>query len=184
MQDITLEDVKIILKDKVRQTLKHIQLYEWYTNKWSEKELQDRIPQIDKKEKKLLDRLQNNFKGTTAHLAKEVDKILKDKELKPDKKNFEYKGLILRWTDLQVIRETWKRELLKGERKNENEYLKELGKKVEIKIIWRKPNTYYWKLCTRTHTEVDPKSRTLPKRCRWECLYERYNSRCIIEGVC
>ena len=49
MQDITLEDVKIILRDKVRQNLKHIQLYEWDTNKWSEKELQDRIPEIDKK---------------------------------------------------------------------------------------------------------------------------------------
>ncbi len=42
MKDITLEDVKTILRDKVRQTLKHIQLYEWDTNKWSEKELQER----------------------------------------------------------------------------------------------------------------------------------------------
>jgi len=71
MKDITLEDVKSILRDKVRQTLKHIQLYEWDTNKWSEKELQDRITEIDKKEKKLIERLQNDFKGTTAHLAKE-----------------------------------------------------------------------------------------------------------------
>ena len=130
MQDITLEDVKIILRDKVRQTLKHINLYEWETNKWSEKELQDRITEIDKKEKKLIERLQNDFKGTTAHLVKEVDKILKNKELKPDKKNFEYRGLISRWTDLQVIRETWKRELLKGERKNDNEYLEEKGEYV------------------------------------------------------
>ena len=30
-------------------------------------------------------RLQNDFKVTTAHLAKEVDKILKEKDLKPDK---------------------------------------------------------------------------------------------------
>ena len=32
MKDITLEDVKSILRDKVRQTLKHIQLYVWDTN--------------------------------------------------------------------------------------------------------------------------------------------------------
>ena len=139
MKDITLEDVKSILRDKVRQTLKHIQLYEWDTNKWSEKELQDRITEIDKKEKKLIERLQNDFKGTTAHLAKQVDKILKDKELKPDKKNFEYRGLISRWTDLQVIRETWKRELLKGERKNDNEYLEELEDKWKIKLFGEHP---------------------------------------------
>ena len=100
MKDITLEDVKFILRDKVRQTLKQIRLYELDTNKWSEKELQDRINEIDKKEKKLIERLQNDFKGTATHLAKEVDIILKDKELISDKKNFEYRGFILRWTDL------------------------------------------------------------------------------------
>jgi hypothetical protein len=65
MKDITLEDVKTILRDKVRQILKHIQLYEWDTNKWSDKELKTRIDEIDKKEKKLIERLQNDFKGTT-----------------------------------------------------------------------------------------------------------------------
>ncbi len=139
MKDITLEDVKTILRDKVRQTLKHIQLYEWDTNKWSEKELKTRIDEIDKKEKKLIERLQNDFKGTTEHLAEQVDKILKDKELKPDKKSFEYRGLISRWTDLQVIRETWKRELLKGERRNDNEYLEELEDKWKIKLFGEQP---------------------------------------------
>ena len=76
MKDITLEDVKSILRDKVRQTLKHIQLYEWDTNKWSDKQLQDRISDIDRKEKDLKERLENDYKGTTEHIAKEVDKIL------------------------------------------------------------------------------------------------------------
>jgi hypothetical protein len=139
MKDITLEDVKTILRDKVRHTLKHIQLYEWETNKWDERELQKRINEIDNKEEDLIERLQNDFKGTTEHLAKEVDRILKDKELKPDKKNFEYRGLISRWTDLQVIRETWKRELLKGERKNDNEYLEELEDKCKNKLFGEHP---------------------------------------------
>ena len=98
-------------------------------------EHQDRFNEIDKKEKKLIERLQYDFKETTAYLAKEVDKILKDKELKPDKTNFEYRGLISRWTDLQVIRETWKRELLKGERKNDNEYLEELEEKWKFNYL-------------------------------------------------
>jgi len=64
---------------------------------------------------------------------------LKNKELKPDKKNFKYRGLISRWTDLQVVRETWKRELLKGERKNDNEYLEELEEKWKIKLFGEHP---------------------------------------------
>ncbi len=135
MQDITLDDVKVILRDKVRQTIKHINLYEWETNKWSEKELQKRIDEIDEKENKLRERLQNDFKGTTAHLAKEVDKILKEKDLKPDKNQYEYQGLISRWTDLQVIREGWKRDLLKGVRKKDEEYLEELEDKWKMKLF-------------------------------------------------
>ena len=139
MQDITLEDVKVILRDKVRQTIKHINLYEWETNRWNEKELQERIDEIDKKENKLKERLQNDFKGTTEHLAKEVDKILKDKDLKPDKKNYEYRGLISRWTDLQVIRESWKKDLLKGVRKKDDEYLAELEDKWKLKLFGENP---------------------------------------------
>ncbi len=135
MQDITLDDVKVILRDKVRQTIKHINLYEWETNKWSEKELQKRIDEIDEKENKLRERLQNDFKVTTAHLAKEVDKILKEKDLKPDKNQYEYQGLISRWTDLQVIREGWKRDLLKGVRKKDEEYLEELENKWKMKLF-------------------------------------------------
>ena len=139
MKDITLEDVKSILRDKVRQTIKHINLYEWETNKWNEKELQERIDEIDKKENKLRERLKNDFKGTTEHLSKEVDKLLKNKDLKSDKNNYEYRGLISRWTDLQVIRESWKRELLKGERKEDNEYLKELEEKWKLKLFGENP---------------------------------------------
>ena len=139
MKDITIDDVKEILREKVRQTIKHIHLYEWETNKWNEKELQERIDEIDEKENKLKERLQNDFKGTTEHLAKEVDKILKDKDLKPEKKNYEYKGLISRWTDLQVIREGWKRDLLKGEKKNDNEYLEELEDKWKMKLFGEHP---------------------------------------------
>ena len=139
MQDITLEDVKVILREKVRQTIKHINLYEWETNKWNEKELQERIDEIDDKENKLKERLQNDFKGTTEHLANEVDKILKDKDLKPDKKNYEYRGLISRWTDLQVIRESWKKDLLKGVRKKDDEYLAELEDKWKLKLFGENP---------------------------------------------
>jgi len=52
---ILLDDVlnREILRDKARQTIKHINLYEWETNKWDEKELKKRIDEIDKKENKL-----------------------------------------------------------------------------------------------------------------------------------
>ena len=126
MQDITLEDVKDILRQKVKQTIKHINLYQWKTNKWEPLELAKRIEEIDKKEKKILSRLQTDFIETNEIISKEIDKILIKKNLKPDKQNYEYAGLISRWTDLKVLRESWKRDLLNGERKTVNEYEQKL----------------------------------------------------------
>ena len=47
MKDITLEDVKDILRQKFKQTIKHIDLYQWKTNKWEPLELAKRIEQIE-----------------------------------------------------------------------------------------------------------------------------------------
>ena len=135
MQDITLEDVKDILRQKVKQTIKHINLYQWKTNKWEPLELAKRIEEIDKKEKKILSRLQTDFIETNEIISKEIDKILIKKNLKPDKQNYEYAGLISRWTDLKVLRETWKRDLLNGERKTVNEYEQELEDKWKLDLF-------------------------------------------------
>ena len=135
MQDITLEDIKDILRQKVKQTIKHIDLYQWKTNKWEPLELAKRIEQIDKKEKKLLSRLKNDFIETNEIISKEIDKILIKKNLKPDKQNYEYAGLISRWTDLKVLRESWKRDLLNGERKTVNEYEQKLEEMWKLNLF-------------------------------------------------
>ena len=57
------------------------------------------------------------------------------KNLKPDKQNCEYAGLISRWTDLKVLRESWKRDLLNGERKTVNEYEQELEEKWKLNLF-------------------------------------------------
>ena len=135
MQDITLEDVKEILRQKFKQTIKHVDLYQWKTNKWAPDELAARIDEIDKKEKKLLSRLKNDFLETNERISKEIDKILIKKNLKPDNQNYEYAGLISRWTDLKVLRETWKRDLLNGERKTTEEYEQELEAKWKLNLF-------------------------------------------------
>jgi len=79
--------------------------------------------------------LQTDFIETNEIISKEIDKILIKKNLKPDKQNYEYAGLISRWTDLKVLRETWKRDLLNGERKTVNEYEQELEDKWKLDLF-------------------------------------------------
>ena len=125
MNEITLHEVKNILRDKVKQTIKHINHYDSDTNKYDEEVLNERIHQSSKKEKILKERLKSNYKQTVGKIEKEIDKILNSKNIKTDKKNVDYKGLVRKWTDLKLIRENWKKELLEGQGRYEKEYLTE-----------------------------------------------------------
>ena len=96
MRDITIDDVKRILRDKVEQTLKYIHHYHWDTNRFDEEEVQKRIAETQKKEREIKDHLKKDYKGTLGRIEKEVEKILKKENIIQDKKNVDYKGLIRR----------------------------------------------------------------------------------------
>ena len=125
MRDITIDDVKRILKDKVEQTLKHINHYHWDTNRFDDQEVLKRITETQKKEQELKDHLKKYYIGTLGRIEKEVEKILKKENIIQDKKNVDYKGLIGRWTELRILRESWKRELLNDEGKTTEDFKKD-----------------------------------------------------------
>ena len=146
MKDITLDDVKEILRIEVRKSLLHIHHYQYGTNVFDEDKLNESISKSDKEEERLRDKLQKDYKGTIELIENEVDKILITQELEPNKKNVEYKGLVRRWIELKLMRQDWKRDLLNESDKNDEDFRNEIenkwklglwetGKKVELKPI-------------------------------------------------
>ena len=126
MKDITLEDVKNILRIEVRKSLLHIHHYQYGTNVFSKDKLNDSISRIDENEEKLRDRLEKDYRGTIDLIEKEIDKILITQNLEPNKKNVEYKGLVRRWIDLKLIRQNWKRDLLNESGKTDEDFRNEI----------------------------------------------------------
>ena len=135
MRDITIDDVKRILRDKVEQTLKHINHYHWDTNRFDEEEVQKRIAETLKKEQELKDHLKKDYKGTLNKIEKEIEEILKKENIIQDKKNVDYKGLIGRWTELRLLRESWKKKLLSEEGKTIEDFKKDLDVKWKIGLF-------------------------------------------------
>jgi hypothetical protein len=76
MKNITLEDVKNILRIEVKKSLMHIHHYEYGTNKYVDKKLNEGISRIDDEEQKLRGRLEKDYKGTIDLIENEIDKIL------------------------------------------------------------------------------------------------------------
>jgi len=136
MQNITLEDVKHILRVEVRKSLLHIRHYRYGTNVYNEEKLNESISRIDIEEQKLRERLENDFRGTIDLIEKEVDKILITQNLQPDKKNVEYKGLVSRWIELKLLRQDWKRDLINESGKTDNDFQNQIEEKWKLGL-WK-----------------------------------------------
>jgi integrase len=134
MKNITLEDVKNILRIEVKKSLMHIHHYEYGTNKYVDKKLNEGISRIDDEEQKLRGRLEKDYKGTIDLIENEIDKILITQNLEPNKDNVEYKGLVRRWIDLKLIRQNWKRDLLNGSVKTDDDFQKEIEKTWKLDV--------------------------------------------------
>ena len=132
MQNITLEDVKNILRIEVRKSLLHIHHYQYGTNVFSKDKLKDSISRIEENEEKLRDRLENDYKGTIDLIEREIDKILITKNIEPNKRNVEYKGLVRRWIELKLMRQDWKRDLLNDSGKTDEDFQNELETKWKL----------------------------------------------------
>ena len=132
MQNITLEDVKNILRIEVRKSLLHIHHYQYGTNVFSKDKLKDSISRSMKEEERLRGRLEKDYKGTIDLIEREIDKILITQNLEPNKKNVEYKGLVRRWIDLKLIRQNWKRDLLNESGKTDDDFRNELEDKWKL----------------------------------------------------
>jgi len=136
MKDITLEDVKEILRVEVRKSLLHVHHYELGTNVWDEDKLKESISRIDDNEEKLRERLKKDYKGTIDLIENEIDKILITQNLEPDKKNVEYKGLVRRWIELKLIRQDWKRDLLNDTGKTDEDFQNQIEEKWKLGL-WK-----------------------------------------------
>ena len=135
MQNITLADVKRILRIEVRKSLLHIHHYELGTNVWDEDKLKESISRIDDNEEKLRERLKKDYKGTIDLIENEIDKILITQNLEPDKKNVEYKSLVRRWIELKLMRQDWKRDLLTESGKTDEDFRNEIEDKWKLGLF-------------------------------------------------
>ena len=175
MKDLTIDDVKRILRDKVEQTLKHIHHFHWDTNRFDEKEIKKRIEETQKKEQELKDNLKKDYKGTLDRIEKEVEEILRRENIIQDKKNVDYKGLIGRWTELRILRESWKRELLNNDGKNSEDFKKELEDKWKIGLFDSDNQTNRLKSNPVIKPQSTPKvSQTGSSSPRFSVVYHEY----------
>ena len=56
--------------------------------------------------------MKKDYEDTVDKRQQEIDSKLIEQNLKPNEKNVEYMVLMIRWIELKLIRQNWKRDLL------------------------------------------------------------------------
>jgi hypothetical protein len=108
---ITVSQIKDILKDKIDRTLIHSQHIVSDTNTFVESEVKKKIDEINDEERLLRTQVEENYEGVLEHIEKEIDGVLKRKDLTIDIKSLEFKELRKQFLELRLLRNNWKKEL-------------------------------------------------------------------------
>ena len=132
---ISVEQIQEILREKVERTLVHSQHIVTDTNTFIDSEVQKKIKEIDEEEDLLKSQIERNYEQVLEHIEKEVQGVLKRKELSIDEKSLAFKQLRKQFLELRLIRNTWKKELLNESGKNIEDIRKEIFQKFSIKDV-------------------------------------------------
>ena len=104
---ITISQIKDILKDKIDRTLIHSQHIVSDTNTFVESEVKKKIDEINDEERILRIQVEENYEGVLEHIEKEIEGVLKRKDLTIDIKSLEFKELRKQFLELRLLRNNW-----------------------------------------------------------------------------
>ena len=113
-------------------SLSHSQWVVTDTNTFVESKVKKRIDEINDEERILKTQIEQNYEVVLEHIEKEIERIIKKKNLTVDTKSLEFNQLRKQFLELRLIGNTWKKELLEDSGKSIEDFRKEIYKKFNI----------------------------------------------------
>ena len=160
MRDLTIEDVKNVLRIEVRKSLLHIHHVEYGTNIFDEIKLNESLKKVEVEESKLKNSLSDDYKNVLKKMEREIDQILLSLDLEPDKSKVEYKGLVRKWVELKLMRTNWKRELINQTGKTDEDFRKEVDDKWKMDLFSSVSNDSFQELTEPVEIKIPPKTKS------------------------
>ena len=133
LKNLTLDEVKSILKIEVDKSVLHIQHIETGTGITENQVLQS-LQHITKEETQFKRTLEDERKKIEGKVDREMSKILKSNGFKIDKKSLEFKTLRKRVIELKLLRFSHKKDFVSGKQTDLNKFLEECDSKFRLGI--------------------------------------------------
>ena len=137
MENLSLDDIKEILRIEVRKQIKHTQHYYLGTNVFDEEQTIQSLEIVSSRETKMKEELYGeNIKEYEKELDKKLDGILSSLDIEIETNSINYKNLRRQFIQLYLLRFDWIRTLIKETGKfDEDSFRREVDEKLGLSLF-------------------------------------------------
>ena len=135
MEDLTLEDIKKILRIEVRKSILHSHHVDLGTSKYDSMKKIESIETISSRETKMRKSLLTDLKGVESTVDEKLQTILESLDIKFEKGSVNYKSLRRSFIDLSLLRYEWTKDLINESGRDDDDFRKEVDRKLKMNLF-------------------------------------------------
>ena len=135
MKNLTLEDIKEILRIEVRKSILYSHQVNEETNKHSERGVLKGVEYVLDLEQKLQEKVSNNLGGYRNEVEVKLEGILKSLDITVDKGSVDFKKLRNRFIDLYLMRTSWIKDLVNSSGRSDDDFKREVDEKLNMNLF-------------------------------------------------
>jgi len=126
MRDLTIEDIKEILRVEVRKSILYSHQINEQTNKHTDSGIMTGLQYVMDLEKKIQNRVDTDLKGYRTEVEDKLEGILKSLDIKADRGSVDFRKLRNRFIVLYLMRTSWVKDLLKDNGRTQEDWKREV----------------------------------------------------------
>ena len=126
MRDLTIEDIKEILRVEVRKSILYSHQINEQTNKHTDSGIMTGLQYVMDLEKKIQNRVDTDLKSYRTEVEDKLEGILKSLDIKVDRGSVDFRKLRNRFIDLYLMRTSWVKDLLKDNGRTQEDWKREV----------------------------------------------------------
>jgi integrase len=135
MKDLTLEDIKEILRTEVRKSILYSHQVSEESNKHSERGVHKSIGHVLDLETNLKQKVDSNLGQYREDVELKLEKILTSLDIKVEKGSVDFKKLRNKFIDLYLMRLDWVKELINNTGRSDDDFKREVDEKLNMSLF-------------------------------------------------
>ncbi len=135
MKELTLEDIKEILRIEIRKQILHAHHVNLGTNKFSETRKQMSLDSVNQREMFFMDTLKNDMKTHQQELDVKLEAIFNSLDIEFKSDSVPYKSLRSYFTELYILRFQWMKELIQLTGKSDDDFRRDAQTKLGLELF-------------------------------------------------